>query len=308
MMTIEGLYAVVMPVDLDLLRAFVVVYERQSVTAAAEALKITQPSVSYALNRLRTQVRDPLFTRTREGMRATPRARELYETARASIDAIDALVDPTLFDPAIATSRFRLALTDMGEYLYLPALMERLSLIAPGVSIEVVALDSRGIDDRIRRGEVDMAISSAPPSDRVWSEVLFIERYVCVAAHPAHASETPITAKELGTLRFAVIDASTGHHRAQATLARLVDRRASLQVPHLATLPATLARGGLAALMPLRIAREVVRDSRLTARELPKEFEPFEVSALALPPRHRTQPRGWFIDTVSRVVREVADA
>ena len=59
-----------MSIDLNLIRTFVAIYETQSVSGAAKRLSITQPSVSYSLNRLRDLLHDPLFTRSRDGMDA----------------------------------------------------------------------------------------------------------------------------------------------------------------------------------------------------------------------------------------------
>lgn len=56
------------PIDLNLIRTFVTLYEAGSVTLAAERLFVTQPSVSYALARLRELFDDALFTRTRDGI------------------------------------------------------------------------------------------------------------------------------------------------------------------------------------------------------------------------------------------------
>ncbi|URK86232.1 LysR family transcriptional regulator (plasmid) [Rhizobium sp. RCAM05350] len=40
-------------VDLNLIRAFIAIYETESVSRAAAKLNLSQPSVSHALNRLR---------------------------------------------------------------------------------------------------------------------------------------------------------------------------------------------------------------------------------------------------------------
>ena len=49
--------------DLNQLRTFVVLYELRSVTAAADRLHVTQPTVSYTLRRLRERFSDELFRR-----------------------------------------------------------------------------------------------------------------------------------------------------------------------------------------------------------------------------------------------------
>jgi Bacterial regulatory helix-turn-helix protein, lysR family len=65
-------------IDLNLVRVFVTIYEIGSVSAAAERLHVSQPSVSYTLSRLRKLLGEPLFTRPREGMTPTFSATQLY--------------------------------------------------------------------------------------------------------------------------------------------------------------------------------------------------------------------------------------
>ncbi len=78
------------PIDLNLIRTFVTLYEAGSVTLAAERLFVTQPSVSYALARLRELFDDALFTRTRDGIQPTFVAEQLYGTFRESLTRIEA--------------------------------------------------------------------------------------------------------------------------------------------------------------------------------------------------------------------------
>ncbi|WP_425195044.1 LysR family transcriptional regulator, partial [Paraburkholderia phenoliruptrix] len=61
-------------IDLNLLLVFDVLYRTRSTTRAAQALHLTQPSVSNALKRLRTLFDDVLFVKTAEGMQPTARS------------------------------------------------------------------------------------------------------------------------------------------------------------------------------------------------------------------------------------------
>src|ERR1700730_17761130 len=54
--------------DLNLLLVFDAVLHERSVIRAADALAISQPAVSHALNRLRHTLKDKLFGRTAAGM------------------------------------------------------------------------------------------------------------------------------------------------------------------------------------------------------------------------------------------------
>ena len=78
--------------DLNQLRTFTVLYERRSLTATAEALHVTQPTVSYTLARLRERFGDVLFRREGNVMVPTPRATALFAPLHEALAQIDAAV------------------------------------------------------------------------------------------------------------------------------------------------------------------------------------------------------------------------
>ncbi|MEN8603441.1 LysR family transcriptional regulator [Microbacterium rhizosphaerae] len=294
--------------DLDLLRTFVAIYERRSLTLAAALLNVTQPSVSYALGRLRQDLGDALFVRSAQGMAPTARAEQLYAVARSAIDAIDDVVAGRDFDPATARTRFRIALTDMGEFSYLPSLMERLSTDAPAVSLDVVPVDIDAVDRWISSGEVDAAISSAPPTGRTPTVDLFTESYVCVAAWPKDLIGTPVVPSEFATLRLALIDTSSGHDRVGRTLeAASVVPASALRVHHLSTLPETLVRSQSAAIVPSRVAAVFEKRWPLSSRPVNHLLEDFQVRLFANPALHPTAARRWFLRLLEEVVRSFAE-
>ena len=294
-------------IDLDLLRTFVAIYERRSLTRAAGALNVTQPSVSYALGRLRGELGDPLFVRSARGMTPTARAEQLYTVARSSIDAIDDVVAGREFDPLTARSRFRVALTDMGEYAYLPPLMERMSTEAPGVSLDVVPIDVDAVDRWILSGEVDAAVSSAAPTGRTVTTDLFTETYVCVATWPDELVGVPVEPAELATLRLALIDSSSGHDRVGRALDETgITPRAVLRAHHFSTLPETLVRSGDAAIVPRRVAAMFARRWPLRARPLGELVESFDVRLFTPAAPHSTAGRRWFFAVLEDAVRAFA--
>ena len=65
--------------DLNLVRAFVAIYETKSVTKAAAALAVTQPALSHSLAKLRYAYGEPLFVRGRDGLTPTVLADQLFE-------------------------------------------------------------------------------------------------------------------------------------------------------------------------------------------------------------------------------------
>ena len=135
-------------VDLNLLRVFDAVLRERAVTAAAARLGLTQPAVSNALARLRSLLGDALFVRTPAGMDPTPFARGMAEPVRQALALLEsALAHGPGFDPATSTRAFRFYMSDLGQVEFLPALMERVQRLAPGVRLEAVAADLEHIGD-----------------------------------------------------------------------------------------------------------------------------------------------------------------
>jgi DNA-binding transcriptional LysR family regulator len=240
-------------------------------------------------------------------MTPTARAEQLYAVARSAIDAIDDIVAGREFDPLTARTRFRIALTDIGEFSYLPPLTERLSTDAPAVSLDVVPVDIDAVDRWIASGEVDAAISSAPPTGRTPTVDLFTESYVCVARWPADLAPIPVTPAELANFRLALIHTSSGHDRVGRALeAAGVVPTSVLRVHHLSTLPETLVRSTSAAIVPSRVAASFERRWPLRARPVDLPLEDFRVRLFANPQLHPTPARVWFLKMLEEVVSSFA--
>ena len=120
--------------DLNLVRTFVLLYETRSVTATAESLHVTQPTISYSLQKLRRRFSDELFRRTGGGLAPTTTARALYEPLHSALSEIETAVSGAKsFSPSTARVAFTLCLSDLGEISLLPRLMAALPSRAPGV-------------------------------------------------------------------------------------------------------------------------------------------------------------------------------
>lgn len=77
------------PVDLNLLVVFMVLYYEQNLSRTAERLGVGQPAISGSLVRLRRCFGDPLFTRCRRGVIPTPKAHKLIATLQPAMIAIE---------------------------------------------------------------------------------------------------------------------------------------------------------------------------------------------------------------------------
>jgi DNA-binding transcriptional LysR family regulator len=127
--------------DLNLLYVLVALDDRRSVSGAALQLQRSQPAVSAALSKLRAFFDDPLFVRTGNVMQPTPRAIAIVESARSVLGRIGAdIVAAPAFDPATSERPITLALSDVGEFVFLPTLLKHLRQLAPRASVNAVSL------------------------------------------------------------------------------------------------------------------------------------------------------------------------
>ena len=118
-------------IDLNLLAVFQEVYRERQISNAARRLGLSQSAVSNALARLRRLFGDELFVRTGLGMQPTPFAESVAEPVGAALAQVAlALNQRSAFDPATSTRRFTLAMTDVGEVHFMPALIERCRVAA----------------------------------------------------------------------------------------------------------------------------------------------------------------------------------
>lgn len=143
--------------DLNLFRVFVTLLEEKNATRAGERLGLSQSAVSHALRRLREMVGDDLFVRGQTGLRPTPRALEIADTARTALKLLETAVTPHRFDPTVDTHAFNIAAGTYISYVLGPLIAERVIATAPNVQIHFHNLYA-GMTEDLDTGRLDMVV------------------------------------------------------------------------------------------------------------------------------------------------------
>jgi len=268
-------------IDLNLVRLFVAVYQTRSVSQAAERLCVTQPTVSYGLAGLRRMLQDSLFVRTRVGMEPTLQAIQMYREFAEAIARIDAAVaDSRHFTPAQSQRRFLVAMSDIGELIFLPPIMEHLRRQAPNVELEIVEAAAPDLNRRLATGEVSAAIGNLPALlSETRTQTLFEERYVCLLRRKHSSIGRKLSVAEFAAARHVLVSSGlSGHNLLEDTLRGLgIQRRIGLQIPHFAILGNLIANSDLLAMLPSRVAKFFAAQGDVRSLDLPVPLPRFQV-------------------------------
>ncbi len=296
--------------DLNQLRTFVVLYELRSVTAVAERLHVTQPTVSYTLRRLRERFGDDLFRREGHDMVPTARATQLFGPLHEALAQIDATVsEADAFEPAGFSGELVLGLTSIGEQTFLPPIMTALTREASHPHLQVERLDSDQVEDGLIRGTIDLAMTvSMIGSPRLWRSHVRAVEYValCSAAHPL----PPTAANMFQDRHFVRVSARGGHvFPLQVLTEHGLMPQVSLTVEEYATVPTVLLATDLVVLLPRHVA-EVFRSwfAGLQIFDLPWPGQSTPVSLYTRREASLTPAQRWFRTVVLEAVSERNDA
>lgn len=288
-------------IDLNLLRVMQAVDQEGSVTRGAQRLGLSQPAVSNALARLRRVLGDPLFVRSSRGMEATPRARKALDALDVALGLIrQGLRDASAFDPARAEEAFDLLISDLGELVYLPALMRHLEACAPRVKIKVRQLARSSYAEALEAGAADVAIGYlAAPRGSLRARRLFTDGFVCMvrAGHPA--LDEPFTLERyLALSHILVARRGSQDGPVSAVLAGLgVERSVALTIPHFAAAPQVIAASDLAVTVPSQLGH-IYADAGITTLPLPFATPSVQISIYWHERLHADPANRWLRDTL----------
>jgi DNA-binding transcriptional LysR family regulator len=168
--------------DLHVLMA---VAQAGSMSKAAVLLNTTQPAVSKSIADLEHAIGRRLLDRSRHGVDPTEYGRALlaggvavFDDLRQAVKSIEALADATVGDVRVGTHDPMIA-------GLLPAIVDRLHRMYPGISLHVIPAPTDAHRLRVlRERRVDLLIGRIPPAteEDIQADVLFRDRAVVVAS------------------------------------------------------------------------------------------------------------------------------
>lgn len=200
-----------MAVTVTQLAAFLAVVRHGSVTAAAEELVVTQPSVSAAVAALERELSVKLTERVGRNVRPTP-AGEAY--ARYAGDILGLLKEGAEVAGEVDRGEGRQlrisAVTTVGEHL-LPPLIRAFRDIHPDLQVSLHVGNREAVFNRLASHQADVAVSGRPPDEPGFEGQPFADNEFVIITSPddprssrpwvpvEELAQTPWLMRELGS-------------------------------------------------------------------------------------------------------------
>lgn len=246
--------------ELRQLRYFLSVAETQHLTQSAQALFVTQSTLSHGLRQLEDELGVQLFDRVGRGLKLSQagaafktyagRALQELEAGRMALAEITGLRAGTLTVGVIPTF-----LTSL-----VPSAVALFSSRYPGIQVAIRDLRADPIEELLLAGQLDLGISFYPTErDDIETEALFTEQ-LQLLVNPTHrlARRRGIALRTLKDTPLALLPRSFGTRRLldQAFKAAGLAPTVRVEMESVEALIAACRSGELATIVPERAARQ----------------------------------------------------
>lgn len=200
-----------MHVSFRQLRLFLALVDHGSVSAAARASHVTQPTASMQLKELAERVGVPLFEVVARKVRLTDAGQRLAATARSMLDSWEAFAQEMDAFRGLERGTLRVAVVSTAKY-FMPRLLGDFCRHHPGIDVALQVLNRDGVVQRLRENRDDLYIMSMPPRDLELVDVVFKDNPLVLIAPTRDplAKQRQCTTPSLAARRFILREVGSG--------------------------------------------------------------------------------------------------
>ncbi len=148
--------------DWNKARAFLVTAEEGSLSAAARALDMAQPTLGRQVTGLEQELGIVLFERVGRGLQLTPGGAELLDHVRVMGDAAGRVSMNALGQSQALEGKICISASETYAAVLLPPIIAKLRILEPGIHVEIVVANHAS---DLRRREADIAIRNFRPTE-----------------------------------------------------------------------------------------------------------------------------------------------
>jgi LysR family nitrogen assimilation transcriptional regulator len=186
--------------DLRQLRYYICIVDLGSITSAAQAMHVAQPSLSQHVANLEEELGTPLLVRGRRGVQATEAGEVLYRQAKGILRQIEetrAAVKEHVDSPA---GQVTVGLpTSTSRILSVP-LMKAVATQFPAVRLKLVEGATADLAESVASQKFDLALCVEVHADAHMQVLPVLDEEIMLIARSDHPRRGPISIEELAQL------------------------------------------------------------------------------------------------------------
>ena len=302
-------------IDLNLMQVFDTLMHESNLTRAGFRLGLSQPTMSHALAKLRKLTGNQLFVRVPSGMEPTDFALRIAPSVTEGLKLlIGAVEGDGPFNPSRCDRTFQILMSDIGELVYLPRLLNRLAQVAPNLDLRVIQLPREAYQDALASGEADLAIGFLPAlKTGVYQQRLFTDNHICLVRADHPSIKKSLSLSQFCNQSHVVIEPPgsrlSGHSVQTSTTSLLerhlstlgITRRVLLRVPHFTVVPAIVQQTDLITTLPSYVLSYTRNLPNLKTFKLPFAVPSYEIKQFWHERNHKDPANRWLRAVVSEL-------
>ena len=201
-----------MAITVTQLTAFLAVVRGGSVTAAADELIVTQPSVSAAIAALSRELGSELFERAGRGIRPTDAGVAFAPYAEDVMGLLEQGRRAAREAAAVAASKLKIAAVTTAAESFVPPLMRAFAQEHPGLELALDVGNRQRVLERVLAHAADVAITGRPPvDDRLVAMPIMDNQIICItSAEDELVGQRPIAASALSERAWLLREQGSG--------------------------------------------------------------------------------------------------
>ena len=297
-------------VNLDTLPILHELLRTRSVTRTARAFGMTQPGVSRILRQLRSTFEDQLLVPIGRGAQLTHRAEALVDPLHRALSEIGLLLDSTNpFDPAREAVHFVVTTADYVSLLLAPILAEICAIEAPHVVLEFTEARLRNPDELAR---IDFLIGPRTFGERLGKRIgsmpLWRDDIVCIAAEANRTIPSRISAEQFQQARQVGMKSDPRvppDVRLQLQPTSAIETSLVCTTPNFLVIGAVVEQADCVALVPRKVAQELIRSRRLRIIELAYPHRRLMIDAYWSLAASGKRGHAWFRGLLARAAKRL---
>jgi DNA-binding transcriptional LysR family regulator len=258
-------------VQLAQVEGFLEVARLGNVSRAATTLRITQPALTNRLQALEEELGQPLFVRTRRGVRLTEAGQAFRPYAQQAVGALGRGAEQVAEIGSGSGGELVIGAAPAVSTYVLPHVLVRYATMHPGVRLVVRTGHSEEIADMLVRDEINVGLGRPVRAPQLVGRPIYDDELVLVVApdHPLAAHDT-VPRSVLGEVPLILFDRSSSYFELTSGIVREagVRPRGVMELDNVEAAKRMVAAGLGVALLPRTSVAEDIAAGRLASSRI----------------------------------------